>query len=483
MSDRFLDESSEAQRRAEKINAIRRSVRGEEAMPDTSAQTVSEPVVNKSVPTAEDILRELDAVGSAAPVYGSAEQNAEPEEQYESPAEQKAQPEVQRDEPVEEPAEKTPEESEAPVKAVAAASAAEAAPKKKKSKKKKKKKKKTFKESFLGLFPGKGDSIPERLRKLVFLGSMVAIIVCGYLICDYYYELWASRRKTDNIMEIYQIYNEREPQAEEVEDEGEVRVRYAGMLDSARHLYENNPDVAGVIVIPDTPINNPIMQSSDNNKYLDKKFDLSENRAGELFLDYRNHFDDVGEDGYLKAPSSDNLIIYGHNMADDHMFGSLKYYQRYDNYYKEHPVIYLNSNYERYTYKIFSVFVLDAEDKSDTKFDCWNTLDFGSEEEFYSFVNEAKKRNIRLNDVDVKYGDPIITLSTCSTVLSADKDRGRLIIMARRVRDGEDPYEGTQNGKLNPNIKWPNLYYETNPKEKYDPNAEFVPYGPGEGEK
>ena len=97
-------------------------------------------------------------------------------------------------------------------------------------------------------------------------------------------------------------------------------------------------------------------------------------------------------------------------------------------------------------------------------------------EEFYDFVNEAKRRTLRTNDVDVQYGDPILTISTCNTDVIGDS-RGRLILMARRVRVGEDLYEGTKNSEKNTNIKWPNIYYQQHPNEKYDPNS-FVPYKP-----
>ena len=342
--------------------------------------------------------------------------------------------------------------------------------------KKKKKKKKTFAQKLRGLLPEKGDSVLECVRKLVFLGSVIAIFVCGYLVGDYYYELWASKNKTENLMEIYDIYDGREATTVAVEEEGETRIRFEGMLDGARKLWDQNHDIVGVINIPDTPVNNPVMQADDNDKYMKRKFDLSENRAGEIFLDYRNHFDEVGEDGYLKCPNSGNLVIYGHNMLDEQMFGSLKWYQRNEDYYGKHPIIYLSSNYQKYTYKIFAYFILDATDETDTKFDCWNELEFSDENEFYGFVNEAKRRSLRLNDVDVKYGDPLITLSTCNTTLP-DEEAGRLIIMARLVRDGEDPMAGTQNSKPNPNIKWPTSYYQAHPNEHYDPNAEFVPYG------
>lgn len=347
-------------------------------------------------------------------------------------------------------------------------------------KKKHKKKKRSLKQRFIDLVPHKGDGVGECIRKIVFLCSIIAIVVCGYFVADYYYDLWSSKRKTKELMEIYDIYEDTKPHVEENTPEDDGRKRYLGMLDGARKLYDLNHDIVGVISIPDTPLNNPVLQADDNNKYLDKKYDLSDNVAGEIFLDYRNHFDDVGEDGYLKYPNSDNLVLYGHDMYDDQMFGFLKYYVRNEAYYGLHPVIDLSSNYERYKYKIFSFFILDSADDTDTKFDCWNNLDFSDEEDFYRFVNEAKRRTIRTNDVDVEYGDSLLTLSTCSTYL-ADDDRGRLIILARRVRDGEDPMKGTQDSKPNPNIKWPTLYYADHPNEHYNPDAEFVPYGPKGG--
>ncbi|MDE5854103.1 MAG: hypothetical protein K2H19_03470, partial [Ruminococcus sp.] len=139
------------------------------------------------------------------------------------------------------------------------------------------------------------------------------------------------------------------------------------------------------------------------------------------------------------------------------------------------PIIYFSSNYENYAYKIFAFFMLDAEDNTETKFDCWNKFDFENEEDFYNFVNEAKRRTIRTNDIDVEYGDQLLTVSTCNSDLF--DDRGRLILLARKVRAGEDLYEGTES-EANPNIQWPSYYYQIRTNESYNPNAEFVPYGP-----
>ena len=340
--------------------------------------------------------------------------------------------------------------------------------------KKKKKRKKPLKERFLGLFPQKGDKPLECVRKIVFLASIIAIVVCGYMIIDYYTDLWHSKNVNNEIMELYNEYTDNRRD----ESEEETEQKYYELLEGAAQLLSINSDVIGVINIPDTPVNNPVMRAKDNSKYLDVKINGDESRAGELFMDYRNVFDHVA-DHKLAEKDSDNLIIYGHNMGNREMFGCLREYKDVDGFYEKHPVIYLNSNYECYTYKIFAIIMLDAEDKSETRYDCWNKIDFDDEADFYSFVNEAKRRNIRLNDVDVRYGDPLLTLSTCNSELG---DRGRLIVMARRVRDGEDAMAGTQNSKPNPNIKWPTFYNDIT-GAKYDENAEFIPYGPDKTEE
>ncbi len=334
---------------------------------------------------------------------------------------------------------------------------------------KKKKKKKTFGQKVRGLFPEKKDSILERIRKIIFLGSLVAIVVCGYLVSDYYIDLWKSSRVTKELQEIHDIYNKKDFDMEKTVD----GKKYYTMMDSMRKLLDMNKDCAAFISIPGTPVNNPVVKGKDNDEYLHKNFYGQESRAGTLFMDWRNKFDIV-EDHRLKIENSGNIVIYGHNMNDESMFGCLKYYERNPDYYSEHPLINVDSLYEHYTYKIFAFFIVDADDKSETKFDCWNKLDFENEDEFYEFANEAKKRSLQITNVDVKYGDPIITLSTCQYLLG---DRSRLIVMARQVRDGEDPYEGTTSVP-NTNIKYPSLYYSSRPNEKYDPDAPFEPYGP-----
>ena len=335
--------------------------------------------------------------------------------------------------------------------------------------KKHKKAKKSLKQKFVDLFPNRSDGFLEKIRKVVFLASITAICICSYIIIDYYVDNNHTQGVYENIMSDYSAVENSQPSSDADTDN-----QHWSLLSGAEKLLSINNDVVGVINIPGTDINYPVLQGKDNTEYLNKNINGEEARAGAIFLDYRNNFDRV-VNGKLAAENSGNLIIYGHEMATGKMFGQLKNYKDYYSFYGEHPIIELNSNYHEYKYKIFAFFIVDCDDKTDTYFDYWNRLNFSDEKSFYDFVNEAKRRTLRLNDVDVKYGDPLITLSTCNGIFGQDSG-GRFVVLARRVRDGEDPYAGTQNSSENPNPKWPSAYYKYNDGE-YDSDAEFVPYG------
>lgn len=73
-----------------------------------------------------------------------------------------------------------------------------------------------------------------------------------------------------------------------------------------------NPDTAGWIFVCGSDISYPIVQSHDNSRYLNYTFDGLRNRSGAIFLDYRDRPD------FLSLAR-----VYGHDMQDGSMFGSL----------------------------------------------------------------------------------------------------------------------------------------------------------------
>ncbi len=62
-----------------------------------------------------------------------------------------------------------------------------------------------------------------------------------------------------------------------------------------------------------------------------------------------------------------------------------------------------------------------------------------------------------ITTVDYRYGDRFITLSTCSNEFS----NSRFVVVARKVRDGEDVGVNVLDAKVNENAKepdWDKIY-------------------------
>lgn len=211
-----------------------------------------------------------------------------------------------------------------------------------------------------------------------------------------------------------------------------------GKSGRAEKMLQQNQDIIGWIKINNTPIDYPVVldpypigtpensEVEPNDYYLYRDIDGSESRAGSLFMDYRDVF------GFSETQQSDNLVIYGHNMANNTAFGSLvKYWQNYS-FYDESPIIELSSNYKDYQYIIFG-YIITSGSYDDTDFHYWNMEDFKSEEDFNFFVDRIQSKSMVDTGVDVKYGDKLLTLSTC---YQSEADL-RFIVVARRLREHE----------------------------------------------
>lgn len=197
------------------------------------------------------------------------------------------------------------------------------------------------------------------------------------------------------------------------------------LTDRAKKLLEQNPDTVGYIKIDGSQVDNPVVQTVDNEYYLDTGFDGQQFRAGTVFMDFEDIF------GAYPETWSENIILYGHNMADNTMFGSLRKYRQDLEYYKEYPFITFSSNYADYTYVMFGLIITGGSEGSD--FPYWNMIELDDKESFDSYVNTVESKNMIENHVDVQYGDSLLTLSTCYS----DEDNSRFLIVGRRLRENE----------------------------------------------
>ncbi len=219
-------------------------------------------------------------------------------------------------------------------------------------------------------------------------------------------------------------------------------------IKALNQLKGQNNDIVGWIKIDGTNINNPVCQGKDNSYYMNHNHLGKESRYGALNLQT--------EDNFSLDDTDRNTVIYGNNMKDGSMFGSLKKL-RDINFYKNHPTVKLYYEEERQTYQVFAVMLIShSKDDNNSDFNP-SRSHFESESQFNKWIVEATKRSIIKTNVKVNYGEEILTLVT----LADDFEGARLVVMAKHLKDVEVPHIDTSNAILNPNIKYPKIWYTT----------------------
>lgn len=175
-------------------------------------------------------------------------------------------------------------------------------------------------------------------------------------------------------------------------------------------LWETNEDVVGWIYCEDTPINFPIVQAEDNDYYLRRLIDGTWNSSGTLFADYRNAADF----------SDSNTIIYGHNMKNKGMFGTLSNYKE-QSYYDEHPIMWLLTPDGNYKVELIAGYVTSSTSEI---YSIGNT-----EEEMFALAEQSIEKSTFASDFQVSQGDRFVTLSTCSY----EYDNARYVLIGRLI--------------------------------------------------
>ena len=161
----------------------------------------------------------------------------------------------------------------------------------------------------------------------------------------------------------------------------------------------------------------------DNSFYMDHDFDGNESVAGTLFVDSRNTL----------WPQDDHILIYGHNMKDGSMFGSLNNYRNVG-FLRNTVCIEFNTIYGDAQYVPFALF--DASmTKDDPNYFKLIRLNFSEEQPFDAFLADVQSRSLFNIPVDVNENDQLLSLVTCSYSM----DNGRFIIMCRKLREDETP--------------------------------------------
>ncbi len=317
---------------------------------------------------------------------------------------------------------------------------------------------------FASFFPQKEDTKKQKIRKIVVLVAIVVFIGALYYVLDFY--IFGPMRNNAITSEIQSIaYNKKDDGGSEDKN---------GPAQDWDALKDINDEIVGWITIPDTVVDYPVLEHIGDDRYnqyyIDKSYKKDGTEFGSIFIDYRS----------TDSTKSRNVIMHGHNMRDGSQFHTMLNYSHEGDldgdldYYREHPVIIFNTPDGDAKYKIISVF------KTSTRYEhgeFFNYMqgEFNSDAEFMNFVYNARIRSMFDIPVTVNEKDQIITLSTCCYEFY----QWRCVIVARKVRPGEDEKVDVDLADNNPDPLFPDVYYERYGGTRPDPGTFKKAYAAG----
>lgn len=245
-------------------------------------------------------------------------------------------------------------------------------------------------------------------RKIYNLAMILCIVLFLFsafmLIKHYYIGVKASKAFEKVSKVVIKDSNERK------DSEATAQEKYSG-------VYEKNSDFVGWITIDNTKINYPVMQTKDKpNYYLNHSFDKKESDYG---VPYAAEGCDIN--------SSQNTIIYGHNMKDGSMFAELCNYTSKD-FYDKHKIIKFDTLEGDGKYEILAVFKIKAVVEQEFKY--YNFINASTEAEFDEFILKCKELSLYDTGVTAEYDDKLLTLSTCEY----SQENGRLVVVAKKIK-------------------------------------------------
>lgn len=245
------------------------------------------------------------------------------------------------------------------------------------------------------------------MKKKRILNIVIYLILFLVLICSGFKLYFWYKDKKNNDETTEQLKNN--VKLEKIKNDNSNNEKY---IVDFKKLKSENSDVVAYIKVNNTNIEYPIVKTSNNNFYLNHSFDKSKNSRGWIFADYKNKFDNTDK----------NIVIYGHNMRDGSMFGSLKNIlnEEWYNNTENMNITFLTEN-GNYIYKVFSIYKIESEDY-------YIKTDFSTDNEYQKFLNIIKERSIKNFVVNVNVDDKILTLSTC-----ANNNKYRVVLHAKKL--------------------------------------------------
>lgn len=235
-------------------------------------------------------------------------------------------------------------------------------------------------------------------KKFLIIGGVVLLVVIGVLAGTFAFKNRGSDgeepTKEDHVEEARGEYEKaKESNVKDSDDPSNVEINFDG-------LKQINQDIIAWIKIPGTNVDYPILQNTeeDDSYYLNRTMEGQEGLPGSIYMEK-----------YDSPDFTDTVsVIYGHTLHDGTMFSELRKYRERD-FFDENPYIYIYL--PDGTVKKFQIFAAVAfDDRYLIK-----SYAFDYDKDFDKFISDLKACEVgNINEaVNVEFGSPVITLSTC----------------------------------------------------------------------
>ena len=182
-----------------------------------------------------------------------------------------------------------------------------------------------------------------------------------------------------------------------------------------------NPETIAYVYAPGTELDEPVVQTTDNETYLNKTFDGgNEPLMGTVFMDTDN-----------KKDFSDRLTwLFGHargsKVADHRMFNDVNFYDKQD-YFDQHPYVVIETPDRKYYYEAMCL-VIVPEDTAFYRTSFTDDKDFTTQLKKVYEDGQTKNPNIK-----IKASDKYLVLSTCRE----EDETIRANLYLRQIPDSE----------------------------------------------
>lgn len=243
-------------------------------------------------------------------------------------------------------------------------------------------------------------------KKIIIILLIIFIVLVGSLFYKYKFNVF--NKKTNEDIPVINLDKEYE--------EENIEIIYQDKINSLKEEYDNQ-DIVGILSVENSDFNEIIVQTTDNDYYLEHSITHQSDWRGHAFLDYR-----------LNINESKKLLIYGHNSTKNYV--PFKFFENYydSDFFKEHKYIYLQTDSELKKYEIFSVYIEVSDWSYFTK------IKFSTNESYYKHILELKNKSLYDTGVNINKDDEVLILQTCSYHKDYSNYEDRfLLIIGKRV--------------------------------------------------